>query len=190
MQLSVPFKQITIIPKEYIDAIESSLIEEDWFTSDYRQAAGNMSGTNTIPVLHTPLCAVSVDGYQAISDIKEEKLYSKYSPLINPIIEILKEHYTFNKYACFLARLAPNSNIGMHKDRGLFLELCNRIHVPIVTNPKVKYVIDSQNYYWEKGKVYEFDNTRIHGVRNESNDYRIHLVINLYNLSEKELEAL
>jgi len=190
MQLLRPFKQVCSVPEKYLSAIESSLIEEDWHTSDYRQSAGNMSSTNTIPILHTPLCAVCVDGYKAIGDIREEKLYSKYYPLIEPIINLLKDHYTFNKYACFLARLAPNSNIGDHKDRGLFLELCNRIHVPIVTNPKVKYVIDSQNYYWERGKVYEFDNTRMHGVRNESADYRIHLVINLYNLSEEELKAL
>ena len=190
MKLQVAYKQVAAVPEELLVALESSFTDEDWFVSDYRQSVSNMSSTNTIPILHTPLCAVCVNGYKAIGDIKEEKLYSKYFPLVEPIINILKGYYTFNKYACFLVRLAPNSNVGMHIDSGLFLELCNRIHIPIVTNPKVKYVIDSHNYYWERGSIYEFDNTRKHGVRNESNDYRIHLVINLYNLSEEELAAL
>lgn len=190
MKLDIPYKQVTTVPEELLVALESSFTEEDWFTSDYRQAAGNMESTNSIPILHTPLCVKGGQGYKAIAGIREEKLYGKYAPLVEPIINLLKEHYTFNKHACFLARLAPYSNIGGHRDKGLFLELCNRIHVPIVTNPNVKYVIDSQQYYWERGKVYEFDNTRIHGVKNLSSKHRIHLVINLYNLSEEELAAL
>jgi aspartyl/asparaginyl beta-hydroxylase (cupin superfamily) len=48
-------------------------------------------------------------------------------------------------------------------------------------------MIDKNMYYWERGKIYEFDNTRLHGVYNNSNEYRIHLVINLYNLSDEQL---
>ena len=54
-------------------------------------------------------------------------------------------------------------------------------------NPDVKYVIDDIEYYWEKGNIYEFDNMRLHGVINRSNQHRVHLVINLYNLTDEEL---
>ena len=190
MKLQIDHKRVTTVPEELIMALESSFKEEDWLVSDYRRVVDNMSKTNTIPILHTPLCAKGIVSYQAINDIREEKLYNKYFPLVEPIINLLKNHYTFNKYACFLTRLEPNSEIGMHVDKGLFLELCNRVHVPIVTNSKVRYLIDSQSYYWERGGVYEFDNTRMHGVQNKSNEYRIHFIINLYNLSEEELKGL
>ena len=187
MKLDVPQKIIREIPTSLIDNLLNAFTEEDWHISDYRNGAGGMSKTNTIPILHTPLCRTGQCDMGAIKSIKKELLYDKYYPLVEPILELLKENYQYRQCALFITRLAPHSVIESHPDSGNFLELCHRVHVPLKTNPKVKYVIDDVPYYWEAGKVYEFDNTRVHGVINESDDYRIHLIINLYNLTDDEL---
>lgn len=183
MKLDVPFFEITEVPVDIVDNIANNITEDDWFNNDYRNTVSNMEDTNSIPIHHTPLCATGKYTDEAIHSIKKELGYEKFYPLIEPVLNILKEKYTFNQYACFLARLRPKGKIGFHIDRGNFLEKCHRIHLPIVTDPDVHYVIDGTAYHWKRGALYEFDNTREHGVLNNSEKtYRIHLVINLYNL--------
>jgi hypothetical protein len=181
MKLAVPYIEICDVPVDIILGMLDAIAEEDWHVSDYRNAAGNMSDTNSIPIHHTPLCATCKTG-EAIKAIRKEALFDKFEPLLNPFLDLLRDHYEFNQYAAFIARLHPHKQVGMHPDCGEFLETCHRIHFPLQTNPKVAYCIEDQEYYWKRGKAYEFDNTRIHGVKNRSDEMRIHLVVNLYNL--------
>jgi hypothetical protein len=187
MKLNVDHKIVCDIDETIIDSIVDAFTEDDWHVSDYRNKAGGMSKTNTIPIMHTPLCRTGQCDMEPIKQLRKELLYDKYFPLVEPVLDKLREHYQFRQYAIFIARLSPKSSINPHADSGNFLELCNRIHVPLVTNPEVKYMIDKNFYYWQRGKIYEFDNTRLHGVYNNSDEYRIHLVINLYNLSDEQL---
>ena len=185
--MNVPFRVVTNISLDALDNIINNIEEPDWYSSDYRKNSFNMSGVASIPIYHTPLCVSAQCNNGAIRDIKKQLLYDKYFPLIEPILNELRKHYDFTQYAAFLARLSPYSNIGMHTDLGNFLTLCHRIHIPLVTNPNIEYIIEDKSYYWEKGSIYEFDNTLMHGVSNKSDRHRIHLVINLYNLTEQEL---
>jgi hypothetical protein len=185
MKLAVPYIEVCEVPDELISGMLGAIAEEDWHVSDYRNAAGNMSGTNSIPIHHTPLCATCATG-EAIKAIRKEVLFEKFEPLLNPFLDLLRGHYDFNQYAAFIARLHPRSDVGMHSDKGEFLETCHRIHFPLQTNQHVAYCIEDQEYYWQRGKSYEFDNTRIHGVKNRSDEIRIHLVVNLYNLKGKK----
>jgi hypothetical protein len=180
MKLDVDQKVVCDVPDEIIQRLLDSIEESDWHVSDYRNAAGNMSDTHSIPIMHTPLCASGYCDMRPIDDIQPEPLYEKFYPHVEPILGLLGEHYQFAKYAAFMALLKPRGVVGLHPDKGHFLELCHRIHVPLLTNPGVAYHIDGKEYYWQRGKAYEFDNTRVHGVFNRSDDPRIHLVINLY----------
>jgi len=182
MRMDVDHRVVGQIPMTLIYDMLDAISPEDWFASDYRQAVGNMDNCNSIPIHHTPLCAVADCDGKAIKSIRKEKMYDKFYPLLEPILDELRKHYKFNQYAAFMARLHPGGVIGEHRDRGSFLETCHRVHVPLKSNPKVRYVIDGQSYYWEPGNIYEFDNTRVHGVYNDSEEFRIHLVINLYDL--------
>jgi len=187
MILDVAQKKVGQMPMHFIDALLDSIDEKDWYMDDYRNNVENMNFCNSIPILHTPLCASGRHDIEPIRSIRKEKLYDKFFPFISPMLEILRQHYTFRQYSCFISRLHPSGVIGEHRDTGSFLELCHRVHIPLKSNPQVRYVIDDKSYYWEPGKIYEFDNTRLHGVFNESQDYRIHLVVNLYNLTDEQL---
>lgn len=180
MKLDVPYFEICDVPLDIVDNIVNKIEEQDWFLNDYRNDVGNMDDTNSIPIHHTPLCASGICDDRPIEAIRKELAYDKFFPLVEPVLEILKKHYDFNQYACFLARLKPGGEIGAHVDRGNFLTKCHRIHLPLVTHEKVEYMIDGKSYFWKKGTLFEFNNTLVHGVKNNSPIYRIHLVINLY----------
>jgi hypothetical protein len=191
MKLDIPYKKVSEISINILDNIIANFVEEDWHVDDYRRNAGNMENTNSIDVIHTKKCVNSdPNSNDAIRSIQKGILYDKYYPLIEPILDHLKTVYIYRQYAAFFARLEPHAIIGTHRDGNKpFLASCHRVHVPIITNPEVKYTIEGVEYYWEKGSIYEFDNMRPHGVINRSNDYRVHLVINLYNLTDEELNS-
>lgn len=179
MKLSTPYFEVCDVSDSLLDALVSAIDEADWGVANYRKTV--FPQTDTIPIHHTPLCYSCLDE-RTIHSIRKEPQFEKFEPLIRPMLELLGQHYTFNQYAAFIARLCPNGQIGMHHDAGAFLETCHRVHIPLQTNPKVAYCIENQEYYWQRGKAYEFDNTRLHGVKNRSDESRIHLVVNLYNL--------
>lgn len=183
------YKLITTVDNEVVDSILNTIAESDWFADDYRKTAGGMSKTNSIPIFHSSLCAVDKT-FETFKAVKKNKLYNKFIKKIYPILLHLKEFYDYNYYTAFISRLHPHSIIDIHSDSGLFLETCNRIHLPLETNENVKYHIDGKNYYWQKGNLYEFDNTLMHGVINDSDHYRIHLVINLYKVPPHLLDYL
>lgn len=180
MKLPVDQKLVCQIPDSLVQNILNTISPEDWDFNNYRQTTGNMQHTKSIPIMHTAMCVTGENTMAAIDSIRPEPMYEKFIPVIQPVLDLLKEHYSFDKYAAFLAYLKPQSVIGMHPDVGYFLTKCHRIHVPLLTNPKVAYVIEDKEYYWERGNVYEFDNTRLHGVVNNSDSPRVHLVVNLY----------
>jgi hypothetical protein len=180
----VPYKEVCDIDTNVLNSILQSITEQDWVTEDYRKTVGNMTSTNSIPIMHTTLCASGYMNDTPIHSIKPGILFDKYITLIQPVLEQLASVYKYDKYACFLSRLYPHSAIGEHIDTGNFLTKCHRIHVPIKTNPDVSYKINGIEYFWPAGKIYEFDNTLRHGVINRSDEERIHLVVNLYPKDE------
>jgi hypothetical protein len=184
MKLPVPYLEVCDVPDSMISSLLSLIDEQDWHADNYRKSAGNMQHTDSIPLRHTSLCATLFCTDESISAISNAGQFPKFEAVLSPFLQLLKEHYSFSEYAAFIARLHPHGEIGMHPDSGNFLTKCHRIHFPLQTNPQVAYCIENQEYYWQRGKAYEFDNTRIHGVKNRSDDIRIHLVVNLYNLED------
>ena len=185
MKLEVDQKKVCSIEKYYLDNILNQIKEDDWLIDDYRNKVDNMEHVNSIPIHHSPKCGYDPN---SIYSVEKRVLYKKYYPLIKPILEQLKKYYTYNFHASFIAKLKSFSEIGIHRDMGDFVMKGHRVYVPLQTNKNVKYWIEGKEYNWERGYAYEFDNSLAHGVLNESDQPRIHLVLNLYNLSEDELK--
>lgn len=78
-----------------------------------------------------------------------------------------------------LVELVPRGRIAPHRDGGAGTVLVHRLHVPVVSNPGVKFYIDEIPHYLEPGAAYEFDNTRRHAVDNDSDLPRIHLMCDI-----------
>jgi len=93
--------------------------------------------------------------------------------------EKLNAHYHGKVIRLLLAELGPHGKIAPHKDGGAGTVLVHRLHVPVVTNPAVKFFIDEIPHYLEPGIAYEFDNTRRHAVDNDSDRPRIHLMCDI-----------
>jgi len=77
-----------------------------------------------------------------------------------------------------LMRLGPGSTIREHRDLGLCAEAgLVRLHVPIVTNSRVRFEVNRRPVVMAPGEVWYLRLSDPHRVDNAGADARIHLVI-------------
>lgn len=77
-------------------------------------------------------------------------------------------------------KLKANTNIPPHVDVGYSLESCKRTHIAIVTNSKVTFNVGNEVKYLKEGEIWEINNTKQHSVHNNSDEDRIHLLLDWY----------
>ena len=71
------------------------------------------------------------------------------------------------------AKLLAGGRINPHFDSHVSFRRSHRIHVPITTNPRVRFMIDGRPYRLQPGQAYEINNQKTHSVINSGSDDRI-----------------
>lgn len=107
-----------------------------------------------------------------------------------PYIKDIINSFNTKIYYCYLSRLLSNSKIRIHKDIDggpkdwLNMDKIMRLHIPIITNPNVKFFIGEpqvKEYYLQPGNLYYIrSGDKPHYVENNSNQDRYHLIIDLH----------
>jgi hypothetical protein len=76
-----------------------------------------------------------------------------------------------------LMRLEPGAEVTPHTDIDYYWRERIRIHVPIVTDPSVRFNCHGVEIHMAEGEAWIFDNWRPHNVINASGIRRVHLVM-------------
>ena len=109
--------------------------------------------------------------------------YEDWKPVISPLLDyIANKRYgkgVFNK--CMIAVMKPGAVIPLHWDQDPTFTVTRRFHVPLVTDSNVIFDINHQQYNFETQRLIEINNLKIHGVRNNSNITRAHLIADYYH---------
>lgn len=116
-------------------------------------------------------------------------MWAAWSDKIIPVMEQATRPYGY-KNAIYprvmLAKMDPGGVIHPHVDAGPAAGFPHKIHVPLQTNPQVKFYVEPNYYHFEVGKAYEVNNRVMHAVKNEGNTPRIHLIFEYYDLDQSE----
>lgn len=161
-----------------IDYIKNNINELDWREHNLRQNLFE-------PHKHTETLEIMWD-IESLHTNKIGKTHPNYYKLnMEYFLNEIKPTYEFifgNGYfiRVLLVKLKANTNIGTHIDYGESLINCKRTHIPIITNEKVKFTIAGEIKYLKEGEIWEIDNTKEHSVDNNSNEDRIHLILDYY----------
>jgi quercetin dioxygenase-like cupin family protein len=75
-----------------------------------------------------------------------------------------------------IARMPPGARIDPHHDAHPSFACGHRIHVPIDTNPRVRFTVDGRPFNLQAGRVYEINNLKTHSVINKGAMDRTHLI--------------
>jgi hypothetical protein len=111
--------------------------------------------------------------------VYKKNINSELWDLITPELDYLTKKYKGNIIKCMFVLLPPNEKIYEHWDSNLLLLFSHRVHLPIKTNKKVKFFINKIPYFLREGILYEFNNQNMHYVENNSEEDRIHLIIDI-----------
>ncbi len=78
-----------------------------------------------------------------------------------------------------LMKLAAGCEVGLHVDFNYHWHTRVRMHIPIVTNPEVRFLCGDRTVHMAPGQCWLFDNWRPHNVVNDGDTDRVHLVVDL-----------
>jgi hypothetical protein len=76
-----------------------------------------------------------------------------------------------------LMGLGPGAIVPAHVDIHYYWRTHIRIHIPVITNPGVRFKCGPDSVHMEPGESWVFDSFEVHEVRNDGADKRVHLVL-------------
>lgn len=114
--------------------------------------------------------------------------------IISDIVKDLEDEVVGKAARILLVKLSAGRDVNEHIDSGDYLSTVRRYHIPIITNDKVFYTVNSETINMKKGECWEINNLKPHSVLNNSEKDRVHLLIDIlpeysfrsYNNFEKD----
>ena len=95
-----------------------------------------------------------------------------------PYIAEVVDYFRCPKLAVRFLRVRPRSVVKEHRDHLLRLEDGElRLHIPITTNPEVRFVVAGRRVIMASGECWYNDFTQPHSVHNDGDGDRVHLTI-------------
>jgi hypothetical protein len=151
-----------------------ALSEESWGHNTYRQLEYEVhQQTQSVVMIFT-----DGSGWPNIEVTREQgwELLAEHAvPLMD---QILKDHYPPGGriIRAMAARLQPGGVIMPHRDQHPSFHHGHRIHIPIYTNSRVRFMIDGRPYRFQVGHAYEINNQQKHSVINKGSEGRINFI--------------
>lgn len=171
MNIDQPLRELGTV---HSAALRDAILAQDdlaWQEDQYRQEEFDVHReTESIVVLFLDL-----EKWPELAVLKEpgwDRLSDVAVPLMN---DIIRTHHPPGGtiIRAMAANLLAGGKITPHVDRHPSFHAGHRIHVPIIANPRVRFMIDGQPYQFEPEKAYEINNQKMHSVMNKGDEDRI-----------------
>lgn len=164
MKLQVPFIQLPLLYDAGALAAEVAALGE----SVWRPHPQGFAGNSMLPLLAT----------------EGDPANESFAGRMLPTPELKRCPYLMQTLASFgailgrtrLMRLAGQAEVTQHTDQGYYWAERVRVHVPIVTQPTVRFECGGAAINMAAGECWIFDTWRLHRVLNDAAQSRIHLV--------------
>jgi hypothetical protein len=169
-----------------VDAI-LSLGDDAWREEKYRQEAFDVhKHTESVVMVF-----VNLEVWPII-EIKKEPGWDRLAQVAVPVMhDIIDRCYPKGGtiIRAMAAKLLAGGKITPHTDTHPSFHIGHRIHVPITTNPRVRFMIDGRPHRFEVGKAYEINNQMNHSVANKGTDDRITFIFDYVPPEQLEILA-
>lgn len=171
MDIEVPLRELGAVDSQpLIDAILSQE-EAAWHEDEYRQKSYEVHDQTQSIVL------VFTDGANwPNSEVRKEPGWDRLADVAVPLMhDIIRKHYPPGGtiIRAMAAKLLAGGIIRPHHDKHPSFHCGHRIHVPITTNPRVRFMIDGRPYQFKVGRAYELNNQKQHSVMNKGTEDRV-----------------
>ena len=130
-----------------------------------------------------------VDNFHDWRGSHDRPLWNEWRERLLPVMEQATRPYGYARAAyprVMLARMAPGGVIHPHVDANPAAKWPHKIHVPILTNPHVHFLVGETVHVFPEGEAVEVNNLGRHGVQNSGATDRIHLIFEYYDLDQPD----
>lgn len=134
-----------------------------------------------------------VDDFRDWRRSSDRALWPEWRTLIAPVLAAATAPYGYARGEfprVMLARMAPGGVIRPHRDANAAAKWPHKIHVPLLTNDAVRFMIEGRVYHLPEGEAVEVNNMGVHAVENGGTTDRIHLIFEYYDPDQPEPEWL
>ena len=170
MNIDTPLRELGPIEAGALRAAVLALDDDVWLMNERRQNDYEVHRQTRSIVLvfcdgpmHDLVVSKS-DGWDLLAEAAVpvmHELIEKYYPPGGTIIRAMA------------AKLLAGGRINPHFDSHATFRRSHRIHVPITTNDRVRFMIDGRPYRLQVGEAYEINNQKTHSVMNSGKEDRI-----------------
>jgi hypothetical protein len=171
MDIGVPLRELGAVD---VEALRDAILAQDedaWKEDKYRQEAFEVHhATESIVMLF-----VEIDRWPDLV-VNREPGWARLADVALPLMnDIVARHYPSGGTVirAMAAKLLAGGKITPHMDVHPSFHCGHRIHIPITTNPRVRFMIDGRPYQFKVGEAYEINNQKTHSVMNKGTDDRI-----------------
>jgi len=171
MDIEIPLRELGPVDSSALAETVLSQEPDAWREELHRQESYDVHRqTESIVMVFTEL-----DDWPDIT-IKKEPGWDRLAAAALPIMHgIIGQFYPVGGtiIRAMAAKLLAGGKIASHRDAHPSFHMGHRIHVPITTNPRVRFMIDGRPYRFQLGHAYEINNQKTHGVMNKGIEDRI-----------------
>jgi hypothetical protein len=170
VKIDVPLRDLGPVDNEALRAAILAQSVEVWRENSYRQDSYEVHRATESIVL------VFCDGgWPDLAVSKEAGWDLLAEPALPVMHELIGRSYApgGTVIRAMAAKLKAGGRITPHFDANVTFRASHRIHVPITTNPRVRFMIDGRPYRLEVGRAYEINNQLTHSVMNSGSEDRI-----------------
>jgi hypothetical protein len=171
MNIDTPLRELGPVDSTALREAVLSQPEEAWKEDKYRQEEFEVHhATESIVMLF-----VDLDRWPDVVVSKEPgwpRISDAALPLMN---DLVTKFYPPGGIVlrAMAAKLLAGGIINPHVDKHPSFHVGHRIHIPITTNPRVRFMIDGRPYQFKVGEAYEINNQKNHSVMNKGDEDRI-----------------
>jgi hypothetical protein len=172
-------------PKPFLDEI----VEEHYGINTLRQVyVTEQKHTESIFLRDTPSLHPNLL-MRNTHDNRNTPLHKEYPRIMSYLREFAVDPKRGNGYLSrvIIARLKPRSDIEEHVDVGAYHMVRKRYHVVLKSVNGSEMGIDGEKFLWKEGEVYWFNNNVPHSVRNNSDEWRTHVIFDLLPFDNLEM---
>jgi len=171
MDIEVPLRELGEIDSTALRDAILGQEEAAWHEDKFRQQSYDVHlETESIVLVFT-------DGKNwPRSDVIKEPGWDRLADVAVPLMHgIIDAHYPKGGtiIRAMAAKLLAGGKIKPHHDSHPSFHCGHRVHVPITTNPRVRFMIDGRPYQFRVGEAYELNNQKQHSVANKGTEDRI-----------------
>lgn len=170
MNIDVPLKDLGEVDASRLSAAILGLDEEAWLANVNRQSDYEVHRQTQSVVL--VFCSGSMDDLEVSKQAGWDLLAETAIPVMH---DLIGRHYPPGGtiIRAMAAKLLSGGRINPHFDSHASFRHSHRIHVPITTNNRVRFMIDGRPFRFDVGKAYEINNQKTHSVMNSGSEDRI-----------------